>query len=212
VCGRGAFCRLSLSVTIYAIASAYRLRFKTDRRAYLVLAAGLSVALMWMGAELHVLGPIQDQVMVKVSVRMPEVTLVMTKSGCQAMAAAGLTPAAAASGPMSYESGCVLGPVLVKSRLGSRWPVACVGDVPDTSGRLLTLKSDDVSDFLTTPSPPVAAPAASASATKPRVAGSLLSAVANRTQAGASTASGSPKDDSGYCGAFRRAPLLVEKP
>ena len=207
---------LALSVTIYAIASAYRLRFKTDRRSYLVLAAALSVALMWMGAELHVLGPIQDQVMVNVSVRLPEVTLVMNKSGCQAMAAAGLAPAAAASGPMSYESGCVLGPVLIKSRLGSRWPVACVGDGPDASGRLLTLKGDDVSDFLTARYPSVAASATSASTSTPsesaRVTGHPRSEVANRTQASASQAQGLPKADLGYCNAFRRAPLLAEKP
>lgn len=199
---------IAVAVTMYSAASAHRLASKAKPREYLIASAVVAVLLLWIGAYFGVLGPAQDQVMAKISVRLPEATLVMSKSGCQALAASGLAPPAAASGPLSYETGCVLGPVLVKSRLGARWPVACIGDQRDSSGQLLTVKGDDVVDFLT-PAPAQPERAESqASTSKPAASAPQVHAATASPPAPASSGASSHV---GYCGVFRRSPPAGEE-
>ena len=189
-----------LAVVMSAAASAHRLHIKAKIQETAVVVAIVTVLLLILAGDMGVLGPMQDQLMATVSVRLPEVTLVIARPGCQAMATAGYAPPAPASGPLSYEAGCLLGPVTVRSRLAARWPVACVDDARDASGQLLTLRGEDVVDYLT-PLPP--APARSGAKGSRVQAAALGSSAPERGGL-------QPVSPAGYCNAFRRAPAFAD--
>jgi len=120
--------------------------------------------LFWLSAWSHV----EDNVMTVASVRIPSVKLAIAKPGCQALASLGLARVLPASGPSSYENGCSLAPVVVLSRVGSRWLVKCLEADRDATVEPISLKGDDVLNFLAVDPPPkLDKPAGSNSASQP---------------------------------------------
>lgn len=129
-----------------------------------VSAVVIVVGLFWLSAWAHV----EDNVMAIASVRIPSVKLAIAKPGCQALASLGLAPALPASGAKSYESGCSLAPVEVLSRLGNRWVVRCLEPDRDAVVEPVSVKGDDVLNFIAVDRPPgLEKPAGRASKTEP---------------------------------------------